>query len=145
MTRGPLLLALDSGTSMVKAVAFTADGESVGIAARPHRVALGPGGAAEQDMGRIWDDAAAVLAELVERLGGAEIAALAVTGQGDGTWLVDGDGEPVAPAWLWLDSRAGGIVERLRQSGAGQAAFAYTGTGITACAQSAQLLCIRER
>lgn len=141
---GPLLIALDSGTSMVKAVAFTADGESVGVASRPNRVALGPGGAAEQDMARIWDDAAAVLAELTARLGGAEVAALAVTGQGDGTWLVDRDDEPVAPAWLWLDSRAGGIVEHLRESGAGQAAFAYTGTGITACAQSAQLLWMRE-
>ena len=33
-------------------------------------------------------------------------AALAITGQGDGTWLIDADGEPVAPAWLWLDGRA---------------------------------------
>ena len=144
MTGGPLLIALDSGTSMVKAVAFTADGESVGVASRPNRVALGPGGAAEQDMRRIWDDAAAVLAELTARLGGTEIAVLAVTGQGDGTWLVDRDDEPVAPAWLWLDSRAGEIVEHLRESGAGQAAFAYTGTGITACAQSAQLLWMRQ-
>lgn len=144
MTGGPLLLALDSGTSMVKAVAFTADGETVGAASRPNRVEPGPGGAAEQDMRRTWDDAAAVLAELSARLGDAEIAALAVTGQGDGTWLVDAENEPVAPAWLWLDSRAGAIVEHLRESGAGQAAFAYTGTGLSACAQSAQLLHMRR-
>ena len=75
---GPLVVALDAGTSLVKAVAFTAGGESVGAASRPNRVELGPGGAAEQDMGRVWDDAAAVLAELAARLGsGAEIAALA--------------------------------------------------------------------
>ena len=144
MSEGPLLVALDAGTSMVKAVAYTRDGESVGIASRPNRVAFGPGGAAEQDMGQIWTDAAAVLADLVELLGGTEIAALAVTGQGDGTWLVDEADEPVAPAWLWLDSRAGEVVERLRASGARQAAFAYTGTGLTACNQSAQLLCMRE-
>jgi erythritol kinase len=148
MSGGPLLIALDSGTSMVKAVAFTAGGERIDIASRPNRVELGPGGAAEQDMGRIWESAAAVLAELMGRLasrpGGVKVAALAVTGQGDGIWLVDRNDEPVAPAWLWLDSRAGGIAEHLRDNGAGQAAFAYTGTGITACAQSAQLLCMGQ-
>ncbi|MEZ5904393.1 MAG: hypothetical protein R3C69_04535 [Geminicoccaceae bacterium] len=66
-----------------------------------------PGGVAEQDAG----------AHLGQRRRGAaaarrgsqdlprRTAALAVTGQGDGTWLIDGEGEPVAPGWLWLDGR----------------------------------------
>lgn len=32
--------------------------------------------------------------------------------QGDGTWLMDVEGEPVAPGWLWLD--AASITEALR-------------------------------
>lgn len=139
-----LILALDSGTSVVKAVAFDADGGTFATVARPNRFAVGRDGAVEQDMARSWDDARAVLRELAERCAGREIAALAVTGQGDGTWLVDEAGDPAAPAWLWLDARAAGIVEHLRENGAAQAAFAFTGTGIAACQQAPQLLWLRR-
>ena len=139
-----LLLALDSGTSMVKAVAFTDAGEVVAAASRPNRVdAPGPA-RAEQCMDRTWQDAAAVLAEVADRVAGWEIAGLAVTGQGDGTWLVDGDGRPVGPALLWLDARAAGLVEHLHETGAARSAFVHTGTGLNACQQSAQLLWLRE-
>lgn len=136
----PLLIAVDSGTSVVKAVAFTASGSAVADAARPNRIERGAGGAVEQDMARTWDDCRQVLAALSERLDGASVAALAVTAQGDGTWLVDRDGAPVAPALTWLDARARDIVAELRKDGEARAAFAFTGTGLNACQQSAQLL-----
>ncbi|MGH7159242.1 MAG: FGGY family carbohydrate kinase [Acetobacteraceae bacterium] len=136
----PLLIAVDSGTSVVKAVAFTAGGSFVADAARPNRIEPGPGGAVEQDMARTWDDCRHVLAALAERLDGASVAALAVTAQGDGTWLVDRDGAPVAPALIWLDARARDVVAELRSGGEARAAFAFTGTGLNACQQSAQLL-----
>jgi erythritol kinase len=139
----PLLFALDSGTSVVKAVAFTATGDIVAIASRPNRYALLPDGGAEQDMRRTWDDAADVLADLAARvaalLPGAEPVALGVTGQGDGTWLIDAEGDPVGDGWLWLDARAGDLVEELRASGAAASVFAVTGTGLAACQQGAQL------
>lgn len=136
----PLILALDSGTSVVKAVAFETDGTQVAQASRPNTYDILPGGGVEQDMERSWDDAAAVLAELVAQLDGREIAILAVTGQGDGTWLIDADGEPVGRGLLWLDARAAAIVEELKATGAAQAAFAYTGTGLAACQQIPQLM-----
>ena len=78
-----------------------------------------PGGGVEQDMARTWDDAAAVLRDLARpcRISRRRVLALAITGQGDGTWLVDREGEPVAPAWLWLDSRSAAIVRELDRSG----------------------------
>lgn len=140
----PVLLALDSGTSVVKAVAFAADGTILATSSRPNAYATLPDGGVEQDMRRSWDDAAAVLAELAAavrtRYPAAEIAALGITGQGDGTWLIDAAGEPVGGGWLWLDARAAGIVEELKASGAAAAAFGYTGTGLAACQQAAQLL-----
>jgi erythritol kinase len=143
MTR-PVLIALDSGTSVVKAVAFSADGAILATSSRPNAYTTLPGGGVEQDMRRTWDDAAAVLAALVADLAArhpdAEIAALGITGQGDGTWLIDAAGEPVGDGWLWLDARAAGIVEELRATGAAAAAFAYTGTGLAACQQAPQLL-----
>ena len=137
---GPILIALDSGTSVVKALAFNAAGEVVTVVSRPNVIWSGPGSAAEQDMARTWEDTCAVLSELAARLDGAEVAALAVTGQGDGTWLIDQEDAPITPAILWLDARAAQLVEDLRESGAARAAFAFTGTGLAACQQPAQLL-----
>lgn len=140
----PLIVALDSGTSVVKAVAFDSHGAMLATASRPNRYVILPGGGAEQDMARSWDDAVAVLSELsatiADRHPGRAVVALAVTGQGDGTWLIDADGEPVQPGWLWLDARAAGIVEELKASGAAEAAFTFTGTGLAACQQAPQLV-----
>jgi erythritol kinase (D-erythritol 1-phosphate-forming) len=137
---GPLIVALDSGTSVVKALAFDVAGKVVTEVSHPNVISSGPGSAVEQDMVRTWQDACAVLNELAVRLDGAEVAALALTGQGDGTWLVDRADTPVAAAILWLDARAAKLVEALRNSGAARAAFAFTGTGLAACQQPAQLL-----
>lgn len=143
MTR-PLIIAIDSGTSVVKAVAFDTSGVQVAAAARPNTYALLAGGGAEQDMTRSWTDVCAVLRELTTdlalRLPDSKIEMLAVTAQGDGSWLVDSEGQPVGQGWLWLDARGAAIVEDLTASGAAQAAFAYTGTGLAACQQVAQLL-----
>jgi erythritol kinase len=137
-----LIVAIDAGTSVIKALAFDLDGRQVAVAARPNRYDSAPGGAVEQDMARTWTDTAATLAELVERVDDLprRIAALAITGQGDGTWLVDADGAPAAPAWLWLDSRAAGIVAECEASGARRDIYRFTGCGMNACNQSAQLI-----
>jgi erythritol kinase (D-erythritol 1-phosphate-forming) len=137
-----LIVAIDAGTSVIKALAFDLEGKQVAAAARPNRYDSAPGGAVEQDMARTWSDTAATLTELVERVEGLprRIAALAITGQGDGTWLVGPDGAPAAPAWLWLDSRAAGIVAECDANGVREAIYRYTGSGMNACNQSAQLL-----
>ncbi|MFO1055971.1 MAG: FGGY-family carbohydrate kinase [Dongiaceae bacterium] len=136
-----LIVALDSGTSVVKALAFTLDGRQVGVAARPNRYETLPGGAVEQDPDATWRDAAAVLAELAGAVDDLprRAAALAVTGQGAGTWLIDAAGRPAAPAWLWLDSRAAGIVAEAEASGARAAIYRHTGCGLNPCNQSSQL------
>lgn len=144
----PLLIALDSGTSVVKAVLFDAEGRELHHAQRPNRPHHRPDGGVEQDMAQTWADAAAVLGEIAawcaahDRSG--DLAALAVTGQGDGTWLIDTQGEPLIPAFLWLDGRAGGLVETLRREGIGRAVFAHTGSGLNTCQQSGQLLWLRR-
>src|SRR4051812_38945350 len=117
MTRD-ILIGLDAGTSMIKAVAFTLDGEEIAVAGQRNRIDRLPDGGVEQDQERTWTDAVAVLHLLAQRVPDLprRCAGLAVTGQGDGTWLIDAEGRPVAPAWLWLDGRAGAIVDGLRRS-----------------------------
>jgi erythritol kinase len=137
-----LLIGIDAGTSMLKAVAFEAGGRQVGMASLPNSYENLRDGGVEQDMARTWADTAATLRLLAEQVPDlrARTAALSVTAQGDGTWLIDGDGEPVGGAWLWLDSRAGALVDGLRRDGTGARTYARTGTGLNACQQSTHLL-----
>jgi erythritol kinase (D-erythritol 1-phosphate-forming) len=136
-----LIVAIDAGTSVIKAVAFDLDGNQVATASRPNSYAAGAGGAVEQDMARTWRDTIAVLRALAEDSADVtrRAAALAVTGQGDGTWLVDKAGAPAAPAWLWLDSRAAGLVRELDADGTRRRMYEHTGCGLNACNQSVQL------
>ena len=43
--------------------------------------------------------------------------------------VIDKAGEPVAPAWLWLDARAAAITEGFAQSADYPAHYQRTGTG----------------
>jgi erythritol kinase len=145
MTRD-LLVAVDAGTSVIKAVVFDLAGNQLASTKRQNRYETTPGGAVEQDMARTWSDTASMLRELVDQVPdiGARAAALAVTGQGDGTWLVDAEGEPVAPALLWLDSRAAEIVDECDANGVREALFRATGCGLNPSNQSAQMAWLKR-
>ena len=141
-----ILIGGAAGTSVTKAVAFDLDGRELGSAGLPNRYHELPGGGVEQDMARTWADTAAVLRELAGNVPGLarRAAALAITGQGDGTWLYDDDGRPVGDGWLWLDSRAAGIVRELDANGVRARIYRHTGCGMNACNQSAQLVWIKR-
>ncbi|WP_315769433.1 MULTISPECIES: FGGY-family carbohydrate kinase [unclassified Bradyrhizobium] len=136
-----VIIGIDAGTSLIKAVAFTASGRQLADVSLPNAYDAAGAGHVEQDMTRTWTDTVAALRGLsaaVPNLA-ARVAAIAVTGQGDGTWLIDDNGQPVAPALLWLDSRAGAIVEEIRASDRNAALHRRTGSGLNACQQGPQL------
>ena len=145
MTRD-ILIGIDAGTSIIKSVAFGLDGTQIGSFALPNLYATVEGVGAEQDMARTWADTAATLrglATVVPDLG-ARTAALAVTAQGDGTWLVDEAGAPAGPALIWLDARAGDLTAELRASDRGATTFRHTGSGLAACQMGPQLLWLKR-
>ena len=141
-----LLIGVDAGTSVIKAVAFDMDGRQVAVSAEENRIVHVDDGGVEQDLDETWRATASVLGRLAAGVGAAghRVAAIAVTGQGDGTWLIDRDHRPVAPALLWLDARAGGIVSALRAGAAGPAVYRITGTGLNPSLQSGQLLWLKR-
>jgi erythritol kinase (D-erythritol 1-phosphate-forming) len=137
-----LLIGIDAGTSVIKAIAFTPSGEQIAAASVPNSYQSLPNGGAEQDMARTWTDTAKTLRELSEKLPdlARRVIAISVTGQGDGMWLADRDGAPVAPAWLWLDARSASIAEEFSRHPAFPAHYQRTGTGVNACQLSTQLI-----
>jgi erythritol kinase len=141
-----IIIGIDAGTSVIKSVAFSRDGEQLAVAAIPNSYTMLDNGGVEQDMARTWKDAAQTLRDLALRIDNLKerVIAIAVTGQGDGMWLIDKEGEPVAPAWLWLDSRAAGIAEEFTRSAAYAAHYERTGTGVNACQQNVQLAWLKR-
>lgn len=136
-----LLIGIDAGTSVIKAVAFDLAGRQIDSAAVPNRYANGAGGAVTQSLANTWADCTAALRGLGAKVEGLAFrtAALAVTGQGDGTWLVGAHNRPAGDAWLWLDARAAPTVARLTATPANRARFEATGTGLNTCQQGSQL------
>ncbi|MCW5263567.1 carbohydrate kinase [Verminephrobacter eiseniae] len=141
-----LIIGIDAGTSVIKAVAFDLAGRQIAAASTPNQVLFGAHGAAEQDMERTWHDTAATLQALAQRLPNlaARTVALAATAQGDGTWLIDAAGQPVGPAMLWLDARAASAIGALRASPAAESITQRTGAALVPSMQSGQLLWLRS-
>ncbi len=136
-----ILIGIDAGTSVIKSVAFDLGGRQIAACAIPNSYESEGGKGVVQDLNRTWRDAAKTLSDLagkVENLA-SRVAAISVTAQGDGTWLIDGQGEPVGKGWLWLDARAGDTVERLRADRGDAARFSHTGSGLAACQMGSQL------
>lgn len=136
-----IIVGIDAGTSVIKAVAFDLSGRQICVAAVRNTYTVGKTGSAEQSLQKTWEDCAKALRGLSEQIDdiAARVAAVGVTGQGDGTWLVGHQNAPVADAWLWLDARAGQTVNNLATQPAERARFESTGTGLNTCQQGAQM------
>ncbi|GGM59376.1 carbohydrate kinase [Micromonospora sonchi] len=110
----PQVLAIDLGTSAMKAALVAADGTVTGWAERPVPLRVLPGGGAEQDPLAWWT----ALGEVTVELGRAHPEQLRAVGtvcastQGEGTIAVDAAGEPLTPCISWLDMRGAAHLRR---------------------------------
>jgi erythritol kinase len=141
-----LIIGIDAGTSVIKSIAFDLQGQLIDSASVNNEYHLLDGGGAEQDQNLTWHSTAATLNSLAEKVPdlATRTAAVAVTGQGDGTWLIDKAGAPVHNALLWLDARAADIAEQKTADPSNRERFNCTGTGINGCQQGAQLLWLKQ-
>ncbi len=136
-----VIIGVDAGTSVIKAVAFDLAGNQLATSSVRNSYVMGADGSATQSLPRTWTDCATALRGLAEKVDGlaARTAAVALTGQGDGTWLVGQDDAAVGDAWLWLDARAAPTVQTLSTGAQERIRFETTGTGLNTCQQGSQL------
>jgi len=125
------VICIDAGTTMIKAVGYDDDGAEQ-VVVREATVVTRPAPAwAEQDMELVWDAVVACVRSVGQQLG-SSVDYVALTAQGDGSWLVDRDGAPTGPAILWNDGRAAGIVDGWTRAGVLDRAFLTNGS-LTSC------------
>ncbi|MEK8145948.1 FGGY family carbohydrate kinase [Streptomyces sp. M10(2022)] len=136
-------LAIDAGTTTVKVVGYGPDGRELTVSHRPTRVLRPRPGWAEQDMGHVWEAVASATREVVAALPEPP-ELVAVTGQGDGAWLVDDRGRPTGPAVLWNDGRAADLVSRWEHDGTLEQAFRICGSRLSTGMPNAVLTWMRE-
>ena len=93
-----VLVGLDVGTSGVKGLAISPDGEVLATAEESYPLATPRPGWAEQDPDDWWRAAKAALARLPD-------GPIGLSGQMHGLVVLDGDGNVLRPAILWNDQR----------------------------------------
>jgi glycerol kinase len=117
---GPLLLALDQGTTSTRAILFDVGGQALAEAGRPLKQAYPQDGWVEHDAEEIFDASVAVLREAVQKAARRmeEVAAVGITNQRETVVVWEkATGRPIHPAIVWQDRRTADACERLRKAG----------------------------
>jgi xylulokinase len=125
------LVGLDVGTTGVKAVALSRDGDLVALAEHGYPLSTPQPGWAEQDPEDWWRAAEAALAELA-----VEPEAIGLTGQMHGLVALDEHDRVLRPAILWNDQRTGVECREIEERFGAERLLELTGnpalTGFTA-------------
>jgi erythritol kinase len=133
-------VGIDIGTTMTKAVLFGQAGEVLARKAL-HTTLLRPGpGRYEHDVEQLTNS----VLHLLRELPASDIDLIALTGQGDGLWLLDELARGVRTALSWLDARGTGVCESWAANGTSEAVFAHTRNAPFSGAGAALLAALEE-
>ncbi|MEG3181170.1 FGGY family carbohydrate kinase [Sphingomonas sp. LT1P40] len=128
---GPVILALDQGTTNTKALLVAPDGSVLASRSRAMQVSYPQPGWAEQSASDIWEAVAALIAELVAAAPDVTVAALAISNQRETVILWEtATGRPLAPAVIWQCQRSADRCAALRAAGHADEIAARSGLGI---------------
>ncbi|MGW2749162.1 FGGY-family carbohydrate kinase [Streptomyces sp. NPDC001450] len=127
---GDLVLGVDAGHTVTKAVLFDAAGRQVAQGSGTVRLDTSHPRWVERDMDDVWRTAhqairAALAAADVE---GRAVAAVGLTGHGDGLYVVDEEGRPVRAAIVAMDTRAEPVLAEWRDTPVWDRALTLSGT-----------------
>jgi sugar (pentulose or hexulose) kinase len=125
---GPLLVAVDVGTTGARAVAIDLAGAVVAEVRRPYRTHTPHPGWAEQDAGDWAEHAVSALRGLAVALPQpGRVAGIGLTGQCPTVVPVGADGRPAGPGMLYRDNRAAAEAAEMRAEMGVKAMHARTG------------------
>jgi sugar (pentulose or hexulose) kinase len=130
-TRQGFLLGIDAGTSVVKAALFSSTGREHTTVAQRTTLKTPQPTWAEVSMIETWEMTISAIRELLAKSGirADQIAAVGITGNMVGAWLIDAGGNPVRDAVLWCDGRTQPLIERLSEEHPGFMSQIYDTVG----------------
>ena len=136
-----VVIGLDCGSTVMKAVVYDADGTALGTASSPTHHDMPQPHRVERDMEELWRVSAETIRRSLAEAGVpvSAVQAVATTGHGDGLYLVDADGHPVRPGILSLDTRAVPLLREWESDGTLDRAMVATGQRPFAAAPAALL------
>ncbi|HEY4409301.1 MAG TPA: glycerol kinase GlpK [Acidimicrobiia bacterium] len=124
----PALIAIDAGTTGVRAFAVDGRGRPQGFSYRELTQHFPRPGWVEHDPDEIWNAVQTTLAELVRRLEGVPVAAVGITNQRETVVAWDRrTGRPLHRALVWQDRRTADRCDALKEAGHEPAVRAATG------------------
>jgi sugar (pentulose or hexulose) kinase len=100
-------IGIDAGTTCIKAAIVSEDGSFIDSASENVSLYMPSEDFCELDMMKLWKSLCLILMRLKEKNSGVwgDIKGIGITGQGDGLWAIDKEGDPVRNAILWNDTR----------------------------------------
>ncbi|MBN1875378.1 MAG: xylulokinase [Anaerolineae bacterium] len=144
------LMGIDLGTSSLKTVIVTLEGQVVATAAREYEVTMPQPGWAEQ-LPEAWvEGTLAAIREVLDAarvsvgLEPAQVRAIGLSGQMHGTVCVDVQGRVVRPAIIWADQRSGAQVARVMSEIGPERLGQWTGNPLATGFMLATWLWLRE-
>lgn len=111
------VLAIDLGTGGPKIALVSMRGEIIGHETEDLPITFLPDGGAEQDANEWWKSAVRATRRILERTNvpREDVAAISVTTQWSLTVPVDKDGEPLANAICWMDTRGAKYCKAIKE------------------------------
>jgi xylulokinase len=103
-----ILLAIDAGTTSVKAGLFSPDGRCLGVGREEYQLETPAPNRAQLDPEIYWQACLKTVRVSMEQAGirPEQVRAVAVSSQGETTITLDAHGRVIYPALVWLDNRA---------------------------------------
>ncbi|QGF22880.1 FGGY-family carbohydrate kinase [Raineyella fluvialis] len=117
--KADLVLAVDAGGSYVKATLFDLGQGSSTTVARDVRPRHPEPGWSERDAEELWAAASSALRSALGDADPVRVAAIGLTGHGNGAYIVDEVGRPTRPAVMAADTRARFELRRWQAQGVG--------------------------
>lgn len=122
------LIGIDNGGSDIKCAIFDLKGNEISVARAQVELRVPKPGYTERDADEVWAANVKVIKEAVEKsnIKENEIAAIGLTGYGNGLVLVDENFRPVYPVIVSTDDRANEYCQRYQEDGTERAMFSRT-------------------
>ncbi len=145
MTKEPLLIGADVGTTNIKVLAFARDGKAVARASSPTPTHHPRPGRAHHDAEELWNAFAETLRGVTDRLDDPRrVASVAVASFAEAAVPLDAHGRPTHDVIAWFDGRSRPQAERLGRDLGGDRLFALTGLSLQPIFGLCKLLWLKE-